>query len=480
MVKIDRTYAAKTINRRSFLGCAGISAAAACLPLGCTTHSPQKIKRPPNILFLFSDDQRFDTIHALGNPIIQTPALDVLTKHGAVFSNTYIMGSTVPAVCMPSRAMLLTGRHVFNFQHPENIPDEMPLWPEIFRNHGYHTFGIGKWHNGARSFNRAFENGGKIFFGGMNDHYAVPVHDYDPSGAYAKQTQHVEKKFSSELFADEAIRFLHEYHQDTPFLLYVSFTAPHDPRMAPEPFQKLYPKDQIPLPKNFMPRHPFDNGEMEIRDEKLAPWPRTPEIVKEHIADYYAMISHLDAQIGRIMDALKETGHADDTIIVYTSDNGLAVGQHGLLGKQSLYEHSLKVPLIITGPGVPRGRHVDAACYLMDLFPTLCDLAGIPCPADLDGKSLAPVLSGASQAHREDLFFAYRNVQRGVRTGNLKLIEYCVANQRQTQLFNLHDDPCEMNNLATETAHKQDVVRLRNLLHAWHEKLNDPDSSSFI
>lgn len=479
MEKTDGTFAANTINRRSFLGRTGISAAAACLPIGCTTQKAQKITRPPNILFLLSDDQRFDTIHALGNPIIQTPALDALTKRGAVFSNTYIMGSTMPAVCMPSRAMLLTGRHLFNFQHPENIPDEMPLWPETFRKHGYHAYGIGKWHNGPRSFNRAFVNGGKIFFGGMNDHNAVPVHDYDPGGAYSKETCYVEKKFSSELFADEAIRFLKEYSQDNPFLLYVAFTAPHDPRMAPAPFQKLYPKDQMPRPKNFMPRHPFDNGEMKIRDEKLAPWPRTPEIIKQHIADYYAMISHLDAQIGRIMDALKETGHADGTIIIFTSDNGLAVGQHGLLGKQNLYEHSLKVPLIMAGPEMPCGKQFDAACYLMDLFPTLCDLTGVPCPEILDGKSISSVLSGKSQTHREEMFFAYRNVQRGVHTGNLKLIEYYAANQRKTQLFNLHDDPCEMNNLADETKHKQDVIRLRDLLHTWQKKLNDPDITHF-
>ncbi len=457
-----------------------MGAAAACLPLSCAASVRQDTQRPPNIVFLFSDDQRSDTVHALGNGTIQTPNMDALVQRGTVFANTYIMGSTVPAVCMPSRAMLLTGRHLFTIPHLGNIPEDMPMWPELFRDYGYHTFGIGKWHNGPQSFNRAFENGNKIFFGGMNDHCKVPVHTYDPGGAYPKENLHVENRFSSELFADEAVRFLQEYRQDKPFLLYVAFTAPHDPRTAPDSFRQMYPKDQIPLPENFLPRHPFDNGEMDVRDEQLAPWPRTPDIVKEHIAEYYAMVSHLDGQIGRIMDALQKAGHAGDTIVVFTSDNGLAVGQHGLLGKQSLYEHSLRVPLVMTGPMIPRAKRVDTPCYLLDLYPTLCDLAGISCPPGIDAQSLFPLLAGATGQHRQDLFFAYRDVQRGVRSGNLKLIEYAVGNRRQTQLFNLHKDPWEMQNLASDARSSQDVARLRELLHAWQKKLNDPQSSRFM
>ncbi|GAI83201.1 unnamed protein product, partial [marine sediment metagenome] len=177
-------------------------------------------------------------------------------------------------------------------------------------------------------------------FGGMSNHLKVPVYDFDPSGEYPKEKQYTGEKFSSEMFADEAIKFLENDTGDDPFFMYVSFTAPHDPRMAPKEYEEIYPRERIFIPENFMPEHPFDNGEMKIRDEKLAPWPRTEKIVRDHIGAYYAMITHTDAQIGRLVDALEKNGKAENTIIIFAGDNGLAVGQHGLLGKQNLYEHS--------------------------------------------------------------------------------------------------------------------------------------------
>ena len=141
--------------------------------------------------------------------------------------------------------------------------------------------------------------------------------------------------------------------------------------MAPQSYHDYYNAHQPPLPANFLPQHPFNNGEMVIRDELLAPWPRTPAVVRQNLADYYAYINYLDDQIGRILDALKASGQFDNTIIVFSSDNGLAIGSHGLFGKQNLYDHATHEPLIFAGPGIPAGQRRDAFCYLFDIFPTL-------------------------------------------------------------------------------------------------------------
>jgi len=448
-----------------------------------TAAQPSQGRKRPNILFLFTDDQRFDTLQALGNPEIVTPNMDRLARNGTVFTQAHIMGGTSPAVCAPSRAMLLTGRTLFHIPPSFAVPwsvgksdrGQCPYvtFPERFREAGYTTFATGKWHNDPPVFARGFSHGAKIFFGGMSDHLKVPVNDFDPGGKYPKNEQYIGKKFSSDLFSDAAIEFLEGYQDDAPFLMYVSYTAPHDPRMAPKKYADLYPPDTISAPKNFMAKHPFDNGEMTIRDEQLAPWPRTPAIVQREIAGYYAMITHLDDQIGRVLGALEASGRADNTIVVFAGDNGLAVGQHGLLGKQNLYEHSVRVPLILSGVGIPKGKQSDALCYLLDVFPTLCDLAGVSVPDTVEGKSLAPVLASDTAQVRDSIFCAYRTFQRMVSDGRWKLILYNVKGKRTTQLFDLKNDPWELSNLADDPTHAGRVAELTRLLKEWMAKTDD-------
>lgn len=430
----------------------------------------------PNILFLFSDDQRFDTIRALGNDEIRTPHLDRLVARGTAFTHAHIMGAGQGAVCVPSRAMLMTGRTLFRATTNLTggvIATNTPTWPELFRAAGYDTIGIGKWHNDRPSFARAFSAGGPVFFGGMTDHDRIAVHDFDSSGRYAKTNERVALKDDTELFADAAIAALRARRAaDKPFVLYVPFTSPHDPRTPPEEFAKLYPPEKMRLPKSFLPEHPFDNGELKVRDEKLLPWPRTPEAVRREIALYYGMISHLDAQIGRVLDALDASPSGTNTIIVFAGDNGLAVGRHGLLGKQSLYEHSLRVPLIVAGPGVPAGRKSAALCYLLDLFPTLCDLAGVKAPATVEGRSLAPVLRGETTKHRPELFAAYRDLQRMVRDGRWKLIHY--PKIARWQLFDLETDPDELADLSAHPAQAARLAAMKERLAAMQRELGDP------
>jgi len=244
--------------------------------------------------------------------------------------------------------------------------------------------------------------------------------------------------------------------------------------MAPREYADLYDPGRLRVPDNFMPVHPFDNGEMRIRDELLAPFPRRPEVILEHIAGYYAMISHLDAHIGRVLEALQRTGRADNTIIIFAGDNGLAVGQHGLMGKQNMYDHSIRVPLVVSGPGIGAGRRCDGLCYLHDVFPTLFDLLGLQAPAGVESRSLAPVLRGETDRTCETTFHAYMGVQRAVRDERFKLVEYYVNGTNTTQLFDLEEDPWEQRNLASGAAHAAEVRRLRSALLAWQQAVDDP------
>lgn len=432
--------------------------------------------RRPNIIFLLADDQRYDTIRALGNREIHTPNLDRLVRHGTAFTQAAIMGGGQGAICMPSRAMLMTGRTLFRATTTYTggtIPTNATTWPEALRAAGYDTLGLGKWHNDRAAFARSFTGGGPIFFGGMSDHSALLVHDYDSSGQYAPTNGRTTRTFSSELFADAAIRLLSERSPaQPPFALYVAFTAPHDPRTPPPEFAALYQPERIQLPASFLPQHPFDNGDLKVRDEALLPWPRTPDAVRREIAAYYAMISHLDHHIGRIMESLERSPFGSNTIVVFAGDNGLAVGRHGLLGKQSLYEHSVRVPLVLNGPGIPRGRRSDALCYLLDVMPTLCDLAGVPRPSSSEGLSLAGILSGREKTVRSELFAAYRHDQRAIREERWKLIEYPRSGRRQ--LFDLHRDPDERRNLAELPAYRAHLERLQSRLHLIQSELNDP------
>ena len=449
----------------------------------------------PNILFFFTDDQRYDTIAALGNTDVSTPTMDRLVAAGTAFTHAHIPGGTSPAVCMPSRAMLHTGRTLFHIEEAgRGIPEKHVLMGEVFREAGYRTFGTGKWHNGPRAYARSFTDGAEIFFGGMEDHWNVPACRFDPAGQYEVSTPHcvamarsnelryrkcdhvTAGKHSSELFAEATVGFLEGYDSEDPFFAYVSFMAPHDPRTMPRKYLDMYDPETIPLPPNFMGGHPFDNGELKVRDEVLAAFPRTPEEVRRHIAEYYAMITHLDAQMARVLAALERTGKADNTIVVFAGDNGLAVGQHGLMGKQSNYDHSVRVPLIMAGPGVPRGERRDAFVYLLDIMPTLCELTGLQIPASVEGRSLVPTLRDPSRRVRDTLYFAYTDKHRAVRDRQFKLIEYVVAGRRTTQLFDLENDPWELQNLAGDPGHDAKQAELRAELVRWRDAWDDADS----
>jgi arylsulfatase A-like enzyme len=365
----------------------------------------------------------------------------------------------------------MSGRSLFRIK--EDLAGQA-TWPEQFGKSGYKTFITGKWHNEAESLLRSFSEGKAVFLGGMGNPYKLRLADI--SDDHRLFNWRISGEHSVKLFADAAVDFIIRQNGDQPWLLYFAPNCPHDPRIAPHSYHVYYNKNQPPLPANFLPFHPFNNGEMAVRDEMLAPWPRTPEVVRQNLADYYSYITFMDDEIGRIFAALRATSQYDNTIIVFSSDNGLALGSHGLFGKQNLYDHATHEPLIFAGPGIPTGQRRDALCYLFDIFPTLGELAGVAAPAGNEGVSLLPAIQGAPQAGREAIFTAYRSFQRAVRDDRWKLIVYPQINKRQ--LFDLRNDPYETNDLAGDPGQTAELARLTALLESSQRKFNDHQALS--
>ena len=447
-----------------------------------------KFKRP-NVVFLLADDQRPDTIGALGNPIIHTPNLDRLVREGTAFTRA----TCANPICTPSRAEILTGATGFRngvFDFGRKIDPRVGLWPAAMKEAGYRTWFVGKWHNDGRPTERGFDRTNGLFAGGGGKWWgddAFPQHPKDHNGrtvtgyrGWVLQTD--DRKLLpergvglmpeiSKTFADAAIEMIRTKPAE-PFFLQVSFTAPHDPLHMPPGYENKYDPKRIPLPKNFLPKHPFDHGNLNGRDEQLFEWPRTPEMVRAELAVYYAVISHMDEQIGRILAALDETGQRENTLIIFSSDHGLAVGSHGLRGKQNMYEHTINVPLIFSGPGVPRGKQTSAQCYLRDLSPTVCEIAHIPRPRGVQGKSLVPVLQGKEKAVYDYVFGYFRNSQRMVRGRGYKLIEYPEAGEMQ--LFHLETDPWEMKNRIDDPQLTEVRQGLLHVLRDFQKEVQDP------
>lgn len=435
-----------------------------CVAALATAAAPR-----PNVLFLFMDDQRADTIAALGNANIRTPNLDRLVQRGVAFRRAYMMGGMQGATCVPSRAMLLTGQSLFHIDE-KLMRDE--TWPAAFGRAGYSTFISGKWHNTTPSIPKSFQRARSMFVGGMTDPMKANLSDLEGGTLTPPK---LSPRHACAVFADEAIAFLRET-QTKPFFCYVPFDGPHDPHIVPDDFPVRYDPAKIPLPPNFLPQHPFDNGEMSNRDESLLPWPRTPDAVRSMLADYYRYVSYLDAQIGRVLDALDASPHAKNTFVVFAADSGVARGSHGLIGKQNLYEHSLRVPLVIGGPGIAANKTTDAMCYLFDVIPTLGALCGVAGPKTSEGIDLTPVLRDPSKPARSSMMFAYRNVQRALRDDQWKLIRYPQVDR--VQLFDLKADPFELTNLAERPENAARVAAMTTALAAEMKRLDDPVSLS--
>ncbi|MEM9928756.1 MAG: sulfatase-like hydrolase/transferase, partial [Bacteroidota bacterium] len=440
----------------------------------------------PNILFIFTDDQTYTSVAALGNDEIATPNLDRLVQSGTTFTHAYNMGGWNGAICLASRHMLNSGRSVWRAHeqsrryHADAPGAREQAWGPLMAKAGYATYMSGKWHVEAPA-PELFETTDHIRPGMPPDGYqhskiqamfkrhdmsppedtVVAYHppgynrplnadddSYDPTdpkyGGFWTGGKHW-----SEVLADDGEAFLAKAAQDDrPFFMYLAFNAPHDPKQAPAEYLEQYPPGELAVPASFQPLYPnkelIGNGR-NLRDEALGPFPRTELAVRKHKQEYYALITHLDAQIGRILTGLEATGKADNTVIMFTADHGLAMGRHGLLGKQNLYDHSVRVPLMISGPDIPQGETNPADVYLQDVMATALDLAGVAKPDYVEFNSLLPLLTETSGG-LPAVYGAYVDLQRSIRKDGYKLLVY--PKVPEVKLFDLQNDPEEINNLA--------------------------------
>jgi len=428
----------------------------------CPHVASAQVTGKPNILFIFADDFAFDCIAALGNDQVKTPTLDTLVSGGTTFTHAYNMGAYSPAVCISSRMMLNSGRFVWTSQklHGQGEQERKAgrWWSQYMKSAGYETYMTGKWHvtaDAKASFDhQVHERPGmpNQTKEGYNRPLADGTDTWDPAdpkfGGFWKGGKHW-----SEVIADDTEQFLEHaatLPADKPFFMYIAFNAPHDPRQAPQKYQDMYPPDLIKVPQPFIEQYPYGKPMLcppNLRDEELAPHPRTEHAIRVNRSEYYAIITHLDDQIARIFDALKKTGKAENTIIVFTADHGLACGHHGLLGKQNMYDHSVRVPFMLMGPGIDAGRKIDAGIYLQDIMPTTLEWAGIhDKPEHVDFKSLNPLLKDAGADHYPAIYGGYLDGQRAITLDGYKLILYPKA--PVALLYNLRDDPLEATNLA--------------------------------
>lgn len=413
----------------------------------------QGADKRPNFVFILTDDQSPFTLSCYGNTICETPNVDRLAREGMVFDDAHHMGAWIGAVCTPSRTMIMTGRTVWRIPGKSGIEGmDTPEFrrkaaadsiPAVFNRAGYDTFRTCKPGNSFKEANELFQ--------------------------ILKQADKREgtDEGGSKWHGDRVMEYLEEREnsRDTdPFLIYFGFSHPHDPRNAmPDlalkygasndgPGTSVNPKAP-PLQANYLPEHPFPHGHPGLRDEEQVQGvlkSRDEATIRNELGREYACIENIDRQVGRLLKRLESMGELENTYIFYTADHGIAVGRHGLTGKQNLYEHTWRVPFIVRGPGIKPGSRASGFIYLLDVLPTLCDLADIEIPQAVEGKSFRPVLEGKQQRVRDVLYGVYcggtKPGMRSIKTADgWKLIKYDVLDGavRETQLFNLIDNPNE-------------------------------------
>lgn len=475
---------------------------------GCKTEKKEEPSKP-NIVFVFADDMTYTAINALGNNEVKTPNLDRLVNQGTTFTHTYNMGAWNGAVCAASRAMIISGRSVWdvdNFRQgwKENKNFDK-TWGKLMEGVGYDTYMTGKWHVDAPA-DSVFQNVVHVRPGMPRDAWShqgtIPyINKMIEEGKSEEEIRAVgynrplnendtlwtatNKDFGgfwqggkhwSEVVKDDALGFIEQTKKsENPFFMYLAFNAPHDPRQAPQKYLDMYPLENISVPKSFIPMYPFKdsigNGPG-LRDEALAPFPRTEYAIKVHTKEYYALITHLDEQIGGIIDGLEATGKMDNTFIIFTSDHGLAMGRHGLLGKQTQFDHSIRPPFMIVGPDIPKGKKIDADIYLQDAMATSLELAGIEKPDYVFFNSVLDLVDGSrTESHYDAIYNGYINYQRMIRKDGFKLIVYPKINK--VLLFDMENDPEEMSDLAALPEYQEKIDVMFEELLAIQEQLND-------
>ncbi|WP_406683278.1 sulfatase-like hydrolase/transferase [Seonamhaeicola sp. MEBiC1930] len=455
----------------------------------------EKESKRPNFLFVLVDDQSpFDLQTYDSNSILETPTISKLAEEGIVFDQARHMGSMNGAVCTPSRHMIMSGKTLWHLPpsaefQKQTDPHEIDQQTigAVFNRAGYKTM-------------RTCKKGNS--YPGANKQFSI-VKDATKRGGT--------EETGSAWHSKQVLSYLNEREQvkeKDPFFIYFGFSHPHDKRDGtPELLEKYgavnhKDKNSIPelndkqpqLPPNYLEEHPFHHGHPDLRDEVRVSgvWKNRDEnTIRNELGREFACSENIDIQLNKVLNKLEAMGELDNTYIIYTADHGMAIGRHGLQGKQNLYEHTWRVPFIIKGPNLPAGKRVDGNIYLLDILPTLCDLAGIEAPKTVEGKSFVPVLNGEQEAVRDVMYGVYcggtKPGMRTVKKGDWKLIKYDVLDGkvRETQLFNLAKNPNEyidehekedemQTNLANNPKYSQKLAEMETLLLEQMKLHEDP------
>lgn len=436
-----------------------------------------------NVLWLMADQLRADTFGFMGHPMCKTPNLDRLAAEGAFFTRSFCS----EPVCAPSRAAMLTGHYNYRngvLQNGYPMREGELTWPKLMTDAGYRTASIGKTHCG-RSGSRIFEynQGVKDAFGATkpSDVPFVPGlfpdadflggkpvdnSDWVISGKYPGPPE-TTKSYN---MANQAIKWLYWNDDPRPFLLRVSFDDPHPPVVPPEPYASMYSPDEIP--EELVAAQ---TESMEGKPRTVQEWQVfhhmdmiTERQHRKHIARYFGLVTHLDAQIGRILDYLEETEFADNTIVILNSDHGQMTGEHGLVHKgPHMYEGVTRIPTIVRWPGqVQPGTRIDALAEGVDLMPTVLEMTGIDCP-DVDGKSWCPLLKGDVEDLRDFAFVQWEDYVFCIRGKRWKLA-YFVPDD-DGELYDMDADPLEKVNLYHDPAHSKIRQDLMRQLDEWRD-----------
>ena len=422
----------------------------------CLKGAAEPPKAQPDILFIFADDMTFDGARSFGNKQVMTPNIDKLVDSGVNFTNTYNMGGWSGALSMASRTQLMTGKFLWN-AYGEQKRDKLKgmvnnrqMWPQVMSDAGYKSYHTGKWHVAGVAPEQIFDEVEVVRPGMPGDNQRTTRVGYNrPTSREDNSWQPWDKsmggfweggKHWSEVQADVMIEFMERNKEsDKPLFMTCAFNAPHDPRQSPKEYVEMYDVDKIAIPESFQPEHPYMEemrSGKKVRDEQLAPWPRTEYAVQKHTQEYYAIITHLDVQIGRILEALEKSGRADNTLIIFSADNGIAMGRHGFLGKQNLYEHSMRIPLVIAGCGLPQGVERDQMIYMQDLVPTVYEFAGIEKPQHTNFNSIAQIAkSGSRKSNYDYIYGAYIDKRRMISDGRYQL--FMIPPAKKYYLFDL-------------------------------------------
>jgi arylsulfatase len=508
-----RALAQGNLTRRDFLKCTALASALPAVTPAILGAAGEP--RKPNLLFLWTDEQRADTMAVYGNQKIQTPNLNKLAAESVVFERAYVS----QPVCTPARSTVMTGLWPHQSGLTKNniaLPPEVPTLPEIANDPDYRTGYFGKWHLGDEIFaQHGFEEWRSMesysqFYGPDRDlsarssyHQFLLDRGYTPDtddGQFSRgfaarlPIEHCKPKY----LEGEACDFL-QRHQNEPFMLYVNFLEPHMPFYGP--LDGLYDPAEVDLPANF--NDPLEENEPEAyrkaREEWLAEkyngeydlnnesdWRRL-------IAKYWGLVTQVDRSVGAILDTLERLGLADNTIVVYTSDHGDMMGSHRLLHKTLMYEESMRVPWLMRVPELGRTqRIVPSAASHIDLVPTLIDFMGITTERPLPGKSLRPRIEGRAGA---DPVFVQWNPGGGMAEGRnphgkLRKENAQPGNASRTvlspdgwkltlhthdrgQLYDLNQDPGETKNLFDVPEHRAMVERLAEQIQAWQASVGD-------